>query len=241
MGGVIYGKDTTSWSSLGFIGVNATTGDTTKPEYTTTSLPFGNMTNLNAIKFGNFTSATTNDTTTSTESVMAKTTADTWSQVAKIMSSFAKETKDATPSTTTNLSAWDDTNDVSVEVKSSENRASVVTSVTLKTGSGGSTTITIDDNSSSQTIKVGEITWTIKVDKTAGTITITSSNDVDTYRVVSADSASSTTYSNSHKAFFNTKEETYTDSTTNPSTTSQVVVPNSSITVTLNVVAAATK
>lgn len=235
-----YYEDTTSgsWSHLGFVGANATTGDTTKPEYAETSLPFGSMTNLNAIKFSNFTSATTNDTTTSTEGAMAKTTTDTWNQVAKIMSSFGKEAVEKTPSTTTNLTEWDDQQNVTAEVTS--NDSNVVTSVILKTTDGNSTVTISDDSTTEQTITVSGITWTIKVDKTAGTITITSSADVDTYRaVVASSSSATTTYDKSYKAFFNTKEETYTSTT--DSTTSQVVVPNSTITVTLNVVAAATE
>ena len=224
---------------LGFLGANTT--DTTNNInnefiYAATSLPFGNMTNLNTIKFNNFTSATS-DTATSSSSTMAKTTEATWYEVARIMSSFGKEKTDNVPSATTNLTAWDEQQNVTATV-TENNTTSLVESVTLSTTSGGAT-ISINDSTTSGTITVAGVTWTIKVDATTGTITITSSSDVDTYRALLPATTAGTYDGSGYKVFFNKTKGTYTPS--GGTTSTEVDIPNSSITVTLNVVAAATK
>lgn len=226
-----------TYSFLGFLGANATSGSNNgKLEYASTSLPFGNMANLQTINFNKF-SGTTSSNSDSTD-VMAKTTEDTWNQVARIISSFGKEKADTTPDTSTNLTSWQEADTITAVV-SKDSASSLVSSVVLKSSTDSNNTVTIDStNNTSGSIKVAGVTWSIKVDATAGTITITSSNDVDTYRVLLPNSSNTSAYqAPGYKAFFNTKTETVTPS--GSSTSVDVVVPNSSITVTLNVVPAA--
>lgn len=68
-------------SYLGFVGTGITTANANNSAnpstYATGYLPFGNMSKLDTITFNNFTNATSSDSTTENNSVMAKTTSDT--------------------------------------------------------------------------------------------------------------------------------------------------------------------
>lgn len=225
-------------SYLGFVGTGITAANnvnTANPDtYATDNLPFGNMAGLKTITFDNFTNATSSDSTSSSD-VLAKTTDETWDEVARIISSFGKETVTDASKTAANLSTWEVSTAVTVEV-GKDNNSNVVNNVILKTNSGNNNLVTITGTTTQDfSFDLAGVKWTIKVDTTTGTITITSSEDVDTYRAVVATDAGN--YSNTYKAFFNTKS---TEVEGTNGTTTTYIVPDSSITVTLNVVTAST-